>query len=242
MRVPAVPAIAGLAAFPVTVGGVTCTAAQAADAARVLSESKSSAIRALLRGAGSPLAECDYWAAAGPYLSAAKAQIAPTGQRGCAGRHVAKTAFCEAVCAAVEGARPRFQAAAVSAFARDSRYAAQMAADAVDIRRKAHAARCRDLLRKAVDDAVRSCRSRAGEFTCALEAACGTGACPFAAAPFTGFDVPAAPGRRPRPANHGGPSFSEAAALAAWLDAAPYRPRYTVTDADQAVAADEVAA
>ena len=42
-------------------------------AAEILRDSRTSAIAPVLRSAGSPLASCDYFAAAAPYLATAKA-------------------------------------------------------------------------------------------------------------------------------------------------------------------------
>src|SRR6266704_216784 len=80
------PALAGR---QVEVGGVRVTCAQAAAAAEILIASRTSAIAPVLRAAGHPLAGCDYFAAAGPYLARARAQP-KTGRAGAAGRHVTK--------------------------------------------------------------------------------------------------------------------------------------------------------
>lgn len=248
MRCPPSPAWPGLAVQAVVVGGVTCTVADACAAARTLAASGSSAIRQLLRAAGNPLSACDYWAAAGPYLAAARAPVSqgglePTHRRGCAGRHVAKTAFCEALCDAVESAARSFWAAAMKAFGSDERYAAQMAEDAVSVRRNRYARHAREQLRQAGDAAMAVCRASAGQFSCGTAAACGTGSCRFADPRFARLDVPAPAGRTSRPANHAaGGTWSENAALAAWLEEHPWKPRITVSDCDACVAADREAA
>jgi hypothetical protein len=72
-----------LAARLVTVGGAVVTYAEALRAAEVLAVSRTSAIAPVLRSAGSPLARCDYLAAASPYITAAR--LAPKtgpGRRG----------------------------------------------------------------------------------------------------------------------------------------------------------------
>lgn len=231
----------GLAAALVTLGGVTVTLAEAAEAARVLRDSRSSAIAALLRAAGSPLASCDYWAAARPYLPAARLALEATHKRGCAGRHVAKTAFCEAVCAAVARAVASFLDDAVAALSADHRIAAEIAADAVACRRRELAQRARRQLLASVTGAVRQCQRSKGA-PCNRQAACGTGTCPFATPQFAGRDIPAGPGKRERPAGHvPGGTFSEVPALEAWLAAHPYRPSFTVSDGDLAYAGEQAA-
>lgn len=246
MKIPDVPAWPGLATAAISVGGVTCTVSDACTAAAVLASSRSSAIRSLLTAAGNPLAGCDYWAVARPYLAAARSVLSPTHQRGCAGRHVAKTAFCEALCAAVEQARAAFWRSAMAAFSRDERYAAAIAEEAVSVLRRKHARTAREQLRQAADAAMVMCRAAAGDFACANAAACGTGSCRFADPRFTSLTVPAPSGRRARPANHassgGHGTFSEAAALAAWLEKHPYRPHISVRDADGCAAAEREAA
>jgi hypothetical protein len=242
VNIPAPPSWPGLASTRVLVGGVTCTVTEACTAAEVLQSSKSSAIRSLLTAAGNPLGTCDYWAAAGPYLAAARSAIPATHRRGCAGRHVAKTAFCDALCTAVEQARKSFWAAAMSAFSADERYAAAIAEEAVSVRRRRHARVARDQLRQAADAAMAMCRAAAGEFSCANPAACGTGSCRFADARFTTLTMPAPSGRRARPVNHTGGTYSESVALAAWLERHPYKPAITVRDADACHVADREAA
>lgn len=119
----------GLAGAGVVVGGVACTVAEAVEAAAVLSLSRTSAIFPVLTRARSPLASCDYRAAAAPYLGWAR--YAPrTGRAGAAGRHVAKVAFLDAIAAAVEDARQRDIAAALRSLGSDERYAAAIAASA----------------------------------------------------------------------------------------------------------------
>lgn len=277
--VPELPAWPGLAGHPVTVGGVTVTAADAARAAGILATSGSTAIAAPLRAAGNPLGECDYWAVVWAYHEQAGSSESPVmaeraahveravqveravlgecaapderavtcespvdkeriRRRGAAGRPSAKTAFCAALAAVVDAARREFLGSALAAFRADERYAAAMASDAMTARRRAHANAAREQIRLAADRAVRECRAHDGQFSCDTPAACGTGGCRFADPRFRDLDVPAPPGRRQRPANHitsktaGGGTFSEAAALAAWLDRHPYRAAITVADGD----------
>jgi hypothetical protein len=119
----------GLCEKAVFIGGVTVTVAQAVRAAAVLDASRTSAIAPVLGKLGHPLAACDYFAAAAPYLPAQRLR-AKTGRAGAAGRHVTKNAFIEAIAAAVAGAREADVAAVLRRFASDERYAAAMAASA----------------------------------------------------------------------------------------------------------------
>jgi hypothetical protein len=113
----------------VVLGGVACTVAEAVSAAAVLSASRTSAIFPVLTRARSPLAACDYRAAAAPYLEWAR--YAPrTGRSGAAGRHVTKIAFLDAIAGEIEAARRRDIAAALRSLGSDERYAAAIAASA----------------------------------------------------------------------------------------------------------------
>jgi len=73
-----------LAARSVAVGGVSVSFAEALEAANILRASRTSAILPVLRAAGSPLWECDYFAVAAPYMELAREQP-KTGRAGAAG-------------------------------------------------------------------------------------------------------------------------------------------------------------
>ena len=215
------PALAGRS---VQVGGVTVTYSEARSAAVILAASRTSAIAPVLAAAGHPLARCDYFAAAAPYL--AEARRAPkTGRAGAAGRHVTKNAFIDCVTAELRRAERSELARALGAFGTDERYAAAIAREAVAIRERLHAAGVRQRVRTAVTSAVAACAASRGQFSCALASACGTGQCRFAPPELAGPDVAAPPGRLPRPANHlsQGQGFGDGAAVAAVLEARPYR-------------------
>jgi hypothetical protein len=217
------------------VGGVSLTYAQVLQAAEILAASRTSAIAPVLRAAGSPLAACDYFGVAGPYLAAAR--LAPkTGRVGAAGRHVTKTAFLCAVTAGLAAAREAELNAGMAAFRSDERYAVVMAVEAVSLRERAYAAGVRSSVRAAVSRAVALCGARSGQFSCSSDTACGTGACRFAAPAHRAVSAPAAPGRFTRPANHvhAGAGFSEAAAAAEVTEAGGYRAGVQVWDADAA--------
>lgn len=232
----------------VTLGGVTCTCAQARQAVEFLEASGASAIRSVLAARGNPLGGCDYWAVCGPYLERARADLAlktEDGRRciGPKGRHLAKYAFGLAVRAALAAAARAEQAAAFAALATDERYAAAVAADAVQLRQRAHTASLRARVRAAVAAATARC-AREGSGTCALTAACGTGQCPFAPEFLRGASVPAPLGRILRPPAHvsRGGGFSDAAAVA-WLAAAePWHAAVDVADHDAGGCTDDVAA
>jgi hypothetical protein len=215
----------------VTVGGVTVTCGQAAAAMEVLAGSRTSAIAPVLRAARSPLASCDYFTAAAPYLAWARSRP-KTGRAGAAGRHVTKEAFCRAVRRAMDDAASARVASAMRCMRADERYAAQIAADAVEVRRRNHAASVRSAVEAEVAHAVAQC-ALSGQ-PCALESACGTGTCRFAPAWLASYDIPAGPGkaRRPLPHMEAGAVFSAAPVVAAVLAASPYRPMVTVADAD----------
>jgi hypothetical protein len=231
-----------LAARTVTVGGTRVTYAEALRAAEILRDSKTSAIAPVLRAAGSPLAGCDYFGAAAPYLAAARA--APkTGRAGAAGRHVTKNAFIESVTAALAAARARELAAALEAFGSDERYAVTIARAATEARERSYASGVRSAVRSAVGRAVTACGAAAGQFSCSAVTACGTGTCRFAVPAYRPATVVAAPGRFTRPANHAeaGRSFTEAGAAAEI--AARGRPGLGVQvwDADALAAGNEAA-
>jgi len=232
-----------LAASPVSIGGVTLSYAQAASAAQRLAASRTSAIAPVLHAARSPLAACDYFSAAAPYLP--RARSAPkTGRVGAAGRHVTKNAFIDAVNAALDLAAEHAVDEAVAAFGTDARYMTELAAEAVCVREKEHAAAVRAVVRTSASQAVAACEARAGQFCCALESACGTGACRFAPRELTGAGVEAGPGRVSRPANHvrPGTGFSLAPALAKAMADLPWTPAIHVHDADTACVGETEAA
>jgi hypothetical protein len=231
-----------LAARRVTIGGQVASYADALAAAEVLQASRTSAIAPVLKSARSPLAGCDYFGAAAPYVEAAR--LAPkTGRRGAAGRHVTKRAFLQAVALALAVAREQEVIAALEAFSADERYATAIAGEAVSVREHAYAAGVRSSLRSAVARAVAACGARAGQFSCTAETACGTGACRFAAPPYRELTSPAGPGRFTRPANHvrAGQSFAEAQAVAELAAGGGYRAGVQVWDADGLAAGDRAA-
>ena len=225
---------------PVEVGGVTVTCRQAAAAVEVLAGSRTSAIAPVLRAAGSPLASCDYFAVAAPYLAWARARP-KTGRAGAAGRHVTKEAFCRAVQRAVDAACRARLASAMRCMRADERYAAQIAADAVEVRRRNHAAAVRKAVDAEVAQAVSQCALTG--LPCALESACGTGACRFAPAWLKTYGIPAAPGKSRRPFSHveAGAGFSAAPVVAALLASQPYRPMVSVADSDSVSVAEAAA-
>jgi hypothetical protein len=247
----------------VVIGGVSVTCAQAASALDVLGRTGGAAIRQVLTAAGSPLAACDYPAAAAPLKDEPFREIpfppsAAGYGRGAAGRPAARQAFIaaiEKVLRRAETAEPARQfaaelAGARDAFSSDAGYAAAMAAAAVAVREKDHGARLRVQLAAAVHRALSACDSRRGEFSCAALSACGTGDCRLAEGPLAGLSMsaPALTGRVPRPANHAqaGAGFGTSAALAALEAAVPFDVAgdvntVRVTGADHAVSADTVA-
>jgi len=228
----------------VTIGGLAVSYAEAVASAAVLAASRTSAIAPVLRAAGSPLASCDYLAAAEPYLAAARA--APkTGRAGAAGRHVTKTAFLAAVTEGLLRARRAYYARALAAFASDERYASAMAADAVEVKRRGHAADVRRAAEGEVARAIAACAATTEP--CGLDTPCGTGKCAFAPVWLAQVRVPAAPGGRlHRPAAHieAGAAFSAAGAIAAAVADASgkFRPLVTIRDAESVCAADRTAA
>lgn len=238
MVIPPVPPWPSLAGLCVVVGGVTVTVSQAQAAVAVLSSSKSSAISALLRAAGNPLASCDWRAVAGPYLPAARAALAPTHRRGCGGRHVAAEAFCRGVAAACDAAVAAFITGAAASLSSDHRVAAEIAADAVACRRRKWAATARAQLAAASRRAAAACTATG----CTRASACGTGSCPFASPQFAGAGVPAGPGSLRRPPGHSpGGSYGLSPALAAYLSQVPYVPAVTIRDSDFSSAASQAA-
>jgi hypothetical protein len=231
-----------LAARLVTVGGARVTFAEALRAAEILRDSRTSAIAPVLRAAGSPLAACDYVAAAAPYLAAARA--APkTGRAGAAGRHVTKNAFLEAVALALTAARAQELEDALGAFSSDERYAVAIARAATEARDRAYAAGVRSAVRSAVARAVAACGAVAGQFECSAVTACGTGACRFASPAYRTATVTAAPGRFTRPANHvsAGRPFTEAGAAAELADRGSCARGVQVWDADALAAGGQAA-
>jgi len=220
-----------LAARLVEIGGVRVSYAEAVKSAAVLAGSRTSAIAPVLRAAGSPLADCDYFAVAAPHLAAAR-QLPKTGRIGAAGRHVTKIAFLAAVEQVLAAALEAELAGWASALATDERYAAAIARDAVTIRQRAHAAGIRSAVRSAVARAVAACNARRGEFTCSEASACGTGSCRFAAPPYAALDAPAPPGRMIRPWNHAsrGEGFSADAAADQLARLRPWRAGVPVAD------------
>ncbi len=228
----------------VLVGGVTVTYADAEAASGLLALSRTSAIAPVLRAAGSPLAACDYLAAAAPYLKAAR-DAPKTGRAGAAGRHVTKNAFCAAIAAALARACRAYDAMALAAFASDERYAAQIAADAVELKRREHAASVRRNAEGEISRAIAAC-GLTGE-PCGLDTPCGTGKCAFAPGWLAEVRVPAVPGgrlHRPSPHIDAGAAFSAAGAISEVVaDAsARFRPQVSIRDADRAAARDLTAA
>jgi hypothetical protein len=231
-----------LATREVTVGGARVTFAEALRAAEILRDSRTSAIAPVLRSAGSPLASCDYFGAAAPYLAAAR--LAPkTGRSGAAGRHVTKNAFLQAVAMACALAREQDVADALAAFGSDERYAVAIARAATEARERAYLAGVRSAVRSAVARAVAACGAAAGQFTCSAATACGTGSCRFASPAYRSVAVVAAVGRFTRPANHvqAGRGFTEAGAAAEVAASGGYGAGVQVWDSDALSAGDKAA-
>lgn len=229
-----------LAPVPVELGGAVVAYAEAVAAVQLLAASRTSAIAPVLKAARSPLAACDYFAAAAPHLARARA-LPPTGHAGAAGRHLTKVAFAAAVAAALEAARADATARALVALGTDERYAAQIAADAVELRRREHAGAIRRRAEGDIARAMSACAAAGG--SCALEAACGTGKCPYAPPWLAPHDAPAGPGRYKRPPVHenAGTGFSPAAAIAAAVEAAPFALQPRVSDHERCAAAERAA-
>lgn len=225
---------------PVSVGGVTVTWSQAAAAIEVLAGSRTSAIAPVLRAAGNPLASCDYFSVAAPHLAWARSRP-KTGRAGAAGRHVTKEAFCRAVRCALDDAASARLASAMRCMRADERYAAQIAADAVEVRKREHATAIRKAVEGEVAHAVAQC-ALTGR-ACALESACGTGSCAFAPGWLKGYAMPAGPGKSKRPFSHieAGAGFSAGPVVTAVLADQPYRPMVTVRDTER-VSCSEAAA
>lgn len=228
----------------VAVGGVTVTCGQARAALLTLAGSRTSAIAPVLRAAGSPLASCDYFAVARPYLALARA-MPKTGRAGAAGRHVTKVAFALAVDAALGRVLAVRVDAAMACIRADERYAAQIAADAVEVHRREHATSVKARVEGEVAAAVTACAATGA--ACALAVACGTGSCRFASPWLAAYDAPASPGRFRRPGGHHSPGhgnpagFSPAPVIAAVLADLPYRPQVTVADYETCVVTEEAA-
>lgn len=232
-----------LAAYPVAVGGLAVTYAEASTALETLQTSPGMMVRQPLRRHGSPLASCNYHAAAAPYLEGVRtAQGDPSG-RGAAGRPSTKAAFCVALRAVLERARSEATVAvrfaevistAAAAFAADHSYAAAIAGAAVTVRRKRHTAGLRDLLRSSSARAVAVCALAEGG-PCASLTPCGTGTCVFAAGVLTRVTTQSPAGRARRPARHAGPaSFSPDDALAELEQLMPFTLGRPVRDSDSA--------
>jgi hypothetical protein len=219
----------------VVVGGITTAYSEALAAAEILEESRTSAIAPVLRSAGNALAACDYFAAAAPFIEAARA-LPKTGRAGAAGRHVTKIAFVTAVALALAAAREAELAAGMAAFRSDERYAVAIASDAVSLRERAYAAGVRSSVRASVARAVAACGALAGQFSCSASTACGTGGCRFASPEARPVTAIAGPGRFTRPANHvhAGQGFGEAAATAELSAAGSYQSGVHVWDAEAA--------
>lgn len=224
-----------LAARLVEVGGVRVTCAQAVEAAEILARSRTSAIQPVLRASGHPLAACDYFAAAAPWIEQARAEP-KTGRAGAAGRHVTKWAFLTAITVALSQARAAELAGWNEALATDERYAAAIARDAVAVRQRAHASGIRSTLRAAVSRAVAACNARSGQFACTETTACGTGACRFAQPSYQLVTVSAGTGRMVRPHNHAdsGAVFGEAEAAAELTALVSWRAGVPVSDCEVA--------
>lgn len=228
--------------MPVAIGGRTVTT-EAADAAlAVLRSAPGMMVRQPLTRAGSPLASCDYHAAARPFLDPA---MAPTGRRGAGGRQLTKTAFMAALESAIALARLTEQAedesrrrlsalapgaveAAMAAFRADHSYAALMADAAVGSLRKKHEAGLRAILREASQRAIMTCASLSGSFRCGVRAACGTGECRFACSALAALSPAAGRPRGAvlrRPDNHvqAGEHFSPDAMLDSLLSRQPFQ-------------------
>lgn len=121
----------GLAETFIVVGGIAVTCEAARQAALLLKRSRTSAIAPVLAAASSPLAGCNYFAAAAPYVREIRRTVQLTGRVGAAGRHVTKIAFIRSIADAVEAARRADVAFVLRAFASDERYAALMASEAL---------------------------------------------------------------------------------------------------------------
>jgi hypothetical protein len=222
-----------LAARIVLIGGVSVTFAQAVQAAEILMGSRTSAIAPVLKSAGNPLAVCDYFGVAAPYIEQAR-QAPKTGRAGAAGRHVTKTAFLEAVGWQLAIAREQEVADGLEAMGTDERYAVAIAREAVTLRERAYASGVRSSVRSAVTRAVTACGAVSGQFTCGARTACGTGACRFAVPAYRGVVAVAAPGKFVRPVNHvhAGEGFTEAGAAAELTAESGYRAGVQVWDTD----------
>ncbi len=223
-------------------GGVAVTFAEALRAVEILRGSRTSAIAPVLRAAGSPLAGCDYFGAAAPFLPAAR--LAPkTGRAGAAGRHVTKNAFTQSVMLTLAVAREQDLTGALAVFGSDERYAVAIARAATEARERAYTAGVRSAVRSAVARAVAACGLAAGQFSCDARTACGTGSCRFSSPAYRTAISPAAPGRFTRPANHvdAGGMFTEAGAAAEIAARGSYGQGVQVWDTDALAAGDKAA-
>lgn len=162
-------------------------------------------VRQPLTRSGSPLAACDYHAAARPWLDLE----APSGGRGAAGRPRTKEAFCTALQDALEhGRRAQMDeycvpqvAAALDAFGRDHSYATAMAQAAVALLHRRHTAALRRELRASAAIAVTACSAPPG---CNVITPCGTGRCVFASGVLREIVTPSSRGRMRRPRGFAG--------------------------------------
>ena len=136
--------------------------------------------------------------------------------------------------------------AARAAFGSDCGYAEQMAGAAVALAAREHAASLRAALTAQMGSAMAACSRAAGQFTCTVTSACGTGACRFASGPAAApeMEVPACPGRVLRPSNHASPGsgFGAGPAQAALLSHLPHVVGARAVSRDYARAADAPAA
>lgn len=228
--------------MPVVIGGITVSCGEASAALVVLRNSPGMMVRQPLARHGSPLATCDYHAAAASYLDRS---MAGTGKRGAAGRPLTKTAFLAALSEACDAAmlaerleqqaRERLAALApgaveeaLAAFRTDHSYAALMADAAVAIMRRRHEAGLRAMVRDASAGAVATCSRLGGTFQCAATAPCGTGDCRLARGVLAGLS-PSRPRQRgavlSRPGNHvsAGAPFSPESVLEDLLERDPFR-------------------
>jgi hypothetical protein len=203
------------------VGGVLTSVAVVTEAHSILANSPGLMVRQPLARLGNPLALCDYHNEAAPYRERFYTSLVHTG-RGAAGRPATKHAFMHALQvrasdamrdAPMLGAMP-LAAEAYDAMRTDVSYVMAMAKMAVSVMARQHQWRLRAELRAAQQEAMGRCQQRAGEFSCTIKTACGTGDCPFASGVHTKVTSPAGEGKTTRPVNHGGGSFSSDSALA----------------------------
>lgn len=235
---------------PVAIGGLTVGYLTAVRALHCLAAHPGLMIRQPLLAIGNPVAQCDYHAEAAAFRSRYLSE--PVSGRGAAGRHLTKSAFLDALEAAIDDARCRAAtlwlnadvAAAQEALARDFSLSAVIAAQAVSIWRKRHQQQLRSRVRQAVRQAVSMCEARRGQFECDWQGACGTGGCRFARGMLTRVLAPAGEGRVPRPANHVacGTGYSLTAAEQALEALQPFQVGVHVSDDDRARVKETAAA